>query len=44
MVLSESHKQYIDAVAWFVKDSSSIPKHVWAMSTTMKKYFPSIKE
>jgi hypothetical protein len=43
MLLSGSHKQHIDAVAWFERASDSAPKYVWAINGDLKQYFPEIK-
>lgn len=42
MLLSNNHKEHIDAIAWFEKDSDSKPRFVWAMSEDLKQYFPEI--
>ncbi len=42
MLLSGSHKQHIDAVAWFEKATNAAPKFVWAVSEDLKQYFPEI--
>lgn len=42
MLLSNKHKEHIDAIAWFEKDSDSKPQFVWAMSEDLKQYFPEI--
>lgn len=40
MLLSNNHKEHIDAVAWFRKLSDLAPKHVWAISDSIKRFFP----
>ena len=42
MLLSSSHKEHIDAIAWFEKDSDNQPRFVWAMGEDLKQYFPEI--
>ena len=42
MLLSNTHKGHIDAIAWFEKDSDNQPRFVWAMSEDLKQYFPEI--
>lgn len=42
MLLSKTHKEHIDAIAWFGKDSDNQPRFVWAMSEDLKQYFPEI--
>lgn len=40
MLLSNEHKNHIDAVAWFKKLSDLAPKHVWALKDSVKRFFP----
>jgi hypothetical protein len=42
MLLSNNHKQYIDAIAWFRKVTDKNPAYVWAVSGDLKQYFPEI--
>lgn len=42
MLLSNDHKQHIDAIAWFRKVTDKTPAHVWVMSEDLKQYFPGI--
>lgn len=44
MVLSNSRKQYIDAIAWFKKESDPSPKFVWAVNEHLRRYFPEISQ
>lgn len=43
MLLSEKHKQHIDAIAWFRKEVDKVPQYVWAVSDDLKQYFPDTK-
>jgi len=40
MLLSNSHKQYIDAIAWFKKTVDGAPTYVWAVTDDIRQYFP----
>jgi len=42
VLLSNKHKEHIDAIAWFEKDSDSKPRFIWVMSEDLKQYFPEI--
>jgi hypothetical protein len=42
MLLSSDHKQYIDVIIWFKKETDKMPRHVWASSDDFKQYFPEI--
>ena len=42
MLLSNAHKEHIDAIAWFEKDFDNQPRFIWAMSEDLKQYFPEI--
>lgn len=39
MLLSNDHKQHIDAIAWFESQSDKKPKFVWIASEELKDYF-----
>lgn len=40
MLLSNNHKQYIDAIAWFKKTVDNAPTYVWAVADDVRQYFP----
>lgn len=42
MLLSSDHKQHIDTIVWFKKETDKVPRHVWAVSDDLKQYFPEI--
>lgn len=42
MLLSNDHKQHIDAIAWFRKTTDAAPTHVWATTNEIRQYFPEI--
>lgn len=42
MLLSNDHKQHIDAIAWFRKNTDAAPTHVWATTNEIRHYFPEI--
>lgn len=42
MLLSNDHKQHIDAIAWFRKTTDAAPTHVWATTNEITQYFPEI--
>lgn len=44
MLLSKDHKQQIDAVAWFKKESDNKPKFIWVTSKDLTLYFPEISQ
>lgn len=43
MLLSKNHRKYIDAIVWFKKLSDTAPKHIWATSNKIRKYFSKVK-
>lgn len=42
MLLSNDHKQYIDAIVWFKETADKAPAYVWATTNEIRQYFPEI--
>lgn len=42
MLLSNDHKQHIDAIVWFRKTTNEAPTYVWGTTNEIRQYFPEI--